>query len=217
MSRFFGLEKRFTRDSLLAEKYKETVNQNIKKGQTTKLTIVTASQTSGITNYIPHQLYATGFSVLSNFHPSRIEISDGWVVNDLNLPFYKMAKDFSHLRDIDLERTSDKGISILIGADMPELHLHRDTRIGDKDQPIGLLTAVGWMLMVGKSKTNLSDSNPSFYFLNRYPEVLDKSIERFRQTESYVVLKRDDPNLMPNADRRAINILNPTRFTLERG
>ena len=119
------------------------------------------------------------FSISSNFHPSRTEISNAWVVDNLNLPSYKMTKDFPHLRDIDLERTSDKGISILIGADTPELHLHRDTRIGDKDQPDGLLTTLGWVLMGGKSKTNLSDSNASFNFLNRDAEMLDKSIERF--------------------------------------
>ena len=54
MSRFFGLEKRFKRDPLLAEKYKETVNQYIEKGHATKLTNDTASQTSDNNTYIPH-------------------------------------------------------------------------------------------------------------------------------------------------------------------
>ena len=40
--------------------------------------------------------------------------------------------------------------------------------------------------------------------------MLDKSIERFWQTVLYGVLKKDDPNLMPKVDRRAINILNST-------
>ena len=39
---------------MLAEKYKETVNQYIEKGHATKLTNGTASQSSDITNYIPH-------------------------------------------------------------------------------------------------------------------------------------------------------------------
>ena len=155
------------------------------------------------------------FSVLSNFHPPRIEISNAWVVDNLNLPSYELTKDFSYLRDIDLERTSDKGISILIGADMPELHLDRDKRIGDRDQPVGLLTTVGWVFMGRNFKTNLSDSNASFNFLNRDSEMLNKSIERFRQTESYGVLKRDDPNLMPKTDRKAINILNSTSTKID--
>ena len=54
MSCFVGLEKRFKKDPLLAEKYKETVNQYIEKGYVTKLTNDTARQTSDIINYIPH-------------------------------------------------------------------------------------------------------------------------------------------------------------------
>ena len=75
-----------------------------------------------------------------------------------------MTIGFPHLRGINLERTSNKGISILIGADMPELHLQRDTRIGDNDQPVGLMTTLGWVLIGGKSKTDLSDGNASFNF-----------------------------------------------------
>ena len=66
---------------------------------------------------------------------------------------------------------------------MPELHLHRDGRIRDKDQSVGLLTMLGWVLMGEKSETNLSNSNTSFNFLNRDTEMFDKSIERFWQTE----------------------------------
>ena len=71
--------------------------------------------------------------------------------------------------------------------DMPELHLHRDRRTGNKDQPVGLLTTLGWVLMGGKSKTNLSDSNASLNFLNRDAKMLSKSIKRFWQMKSYDV------------------------------
>ena len=54
MSGFLGLEKRFKRDQLLVEKYKETINQYIEKDHSTKLKNDTAAQTSDITNYIPH-------------------------------------------------------------------------------------------------------------------------------------------------------------------
>ena len=93
--------------------------------------------------------------------------------------------------------------------------MHRDTSTGDKDQLVGLLTTLDWVLMGGKSKSNLSDRNASFNFLNRDAEMLDKSIERFWQTESYGVLKRDDPNLKPKVDRRTINILNSTSTKID--
>ena len=56
MSHFLGLEKRFKRDQLLVEKYKETINQYTEKDYSTKLTNDTATQTSDITNYIPHHI-----------------------------------------------------------------------------------------------------------------------------------------------------------------
>ena len=40
--------------------------------------------------------------------------------------------------------------------------------------------------------------------------MLDKSIDRFWQTESYGILKRDDPILMPKQDRKAIEVLEST-------
>ena len=61
---------------------------------------------------------------------------------------------------------------------MPKLHLHRDTRIGDKVQPVGLLTTLGQVLKDGKSKTNFTDSNSSFNFLIRDAEMLDTLIAR---------------------------------------
>ena len=66
-----------------------------------------------------------------------------------------------------------------MGADMPELYLYADARIGEKDQPARLLTTLGWLLMGGKFKTNLSHNNASFNFWNRDAEVLDESIDRF--------------------------------------
>ena len=102
------------------------------------------------------------FLVSSNFHSSFIKISNARVVDNLNLPSYTMTRDFPHLQDIDLETTSDKSIPILIGFDMPQLHLYRDTRIGDKDQLVGLLSKLGLVLMGGKSESNLSDSNTLF-------------------------------------------------------
>ena len=209
-------DKTFRANALLDSGSDSTL---ISKTLADKLNLCGGERSLTITNVMSTKLKIksklVNFSVSSNFHPSRIEISNAWVVDNLNLPSYTMTKDFPHLRDIDLERTSDKSISILIGADMPELHLHRDTRIGDKDQPVGLLTTLGWVVMGGKSKTNLSNSNALFNLLNRDAEMLDKSIERFWQTESYGVLKKDDPNLMPKVDRRAINILNSTSSKID--
>ena len=57
MSHFLGLEKRFKRAPMLAQKYVETVNQYIENNREKKLKNDTASQTSDINNYISHYAY----------------------------------------------------------------------------------------------------------------------------------------------------------------
>ena len=55
-----------------------------------------------------------------------------------------------------------------------------------------------------------NNSKISTKFFKRELETLDKSIERFWQTESYEILKRDDPIKMPKQDRKAIEVLEST-------
>ena len=53
---FPWFRKRLKKDPLLAQKYKKTVNQYIKKNHVTKLENDTANRTSDITKHkIPHQ------------------------------------------------------------------------------------------------------------------------------------------------------------------
>ena len=95
-----------------------------------------------------------------------------------------MKNDSAHLKDIKLEQLHDKNISILIGADEPHLNLYTESRIGNTNEPVAL-TTLGWVLMGGKySNSKIST------FLKRESEMLDKSTERFWQTESYGILKR---------------------------
>ena len=107
-----------------------------------------------------------------------------------------MKKDFSHLKDIKLEQLNDTNISILIGADELKLHLYTESRIGNKNEPVALFTTPSWMLMGGK----FSNSKISTNVFKRESEMLDKSIECFWQTESYGILKKDDPILILKQD-----------------
>ena len=83
-----------------------------------------------------------------------------------------MKNDFAHLKDIKLEQLHDKNISILIGADEPDLHLYTENRIGNTNEPVALLTTLGWVLMGGKSNNSKISTN----FLKRESEMLDKSM-----------------------------------------
>ena len=86
-------------------------------------------------------------SKLLNFHifyplqPSKIPISNAWVVENLDLLLrFKInkntiKKEWRHLQNLPIEVDNSKEISILIGADFPHLHLSRNTRIGKETEP----------------------------------------------------------------------------------
>ena len=74
------------------------------------------------------------FSLPSKHHPNQLEVKNAWVVDTLNLPRQKVAQNYikkrwPHLKDVPLQ-TSDKKISVLIGADLP-LHISYDVRVGE--------------------------------------------------------------------------------------
>ena len=101
------------------------------------------------------------FYLSSKHHPNQLEVKNAWVDNTLNLPRQKVGpndikKRWPHL--IPLE-TSDKEISVLIRANLPQLHISFDIRVRENDHPVGMLTKLGWVLLGGKAdkgKTNVT-------------------------------------------------------------
>ena len=77
-------------------------------------------------------------SLSSKFHPMWIKFENVWVVDELNLITYKLKqnfhKDLEHLKDIDSDVNSTN-VSLLIGADMTDLHLPNQIRKGNKNEP----------------------------------------------------------------------------------
>ena len=75
---------------------------------------------------------------ISNMHPNPIKVSYSWVVPHLDLLKSKILHNihnWSHLRDIRIP-INNYGVTVLIGAVMPQLHLQGDTRTGETDDPI---------------------------------------------------------------------------------
>ena len=74
--------------------------------------------------------------------------------------------DFSNI-DVDCD------ISILIGADKPVLHLYRDIRVGNENEPVALKTKLGWVILGGRQNNNKypSDDDP-FCLAKRQSDVL---------------------------------------------
>ena len=85
-------------------------------------------------------------------NPNLVKASHSWVVPHLDLPKSKILHnihDWPHLRGIKIP-TNNYDVTVLIGADMPQLHLQEDTRIGKTNDPIAVKTS--WVLMGGKNQ-----------------------------------------------------------------
>ena len=152
------------------------------------------------------------FSLFSKKHPEEVNVNNAWVVENLNLPKYQINKknlqnDFSYLKDIDFDIPINKEISVLIGADLPELHISNEVRRGGHNQPIAISTKLGWVLMGGKSSYQAKiNSN----FLNIDSCTLENFVEQFWQIESYGTVNKNDPSLLPRNEKKALQILEST-------
>ena len=116
-----------------------------------------------------------------------------------------IKKRWPHLKDIPLE-TSDKEISVLLGADLPQLHISYDVRVGENDHPVGMLTKLGWVLLGGKAdkgKTNVTLNHVKTH-------GLQKLVQKFWKIESYATLPKNDIKLLPKKDAHAMKILQTT-------
>ena len=76
----------------------------------------------------------------------RIKFENVWVVNELNLMPYKINQNFHKKFDHFniLFDTSSSDVSLLIGADMSELHLPNEIRKGNKSEPVGVKLGI-WL------------------------------------------------------------------------
>ena len=83
----------------------------------------------------------------------KINLKSTWIVENLNLPSNKIdnteiRNKWLHLKDVNLDFSNTRDISILTGADMPTLHIGQEIRIGKPNEPIAIKTILGWVLMV---------------------------------------------------------------------
>ena len=84
------------------------------------------------------------FQISSPSHPSKILILSAWVVENLDLPRFKINsnttinKQWNHLQDIQIEVDNFQEISILMSADYSHLHISQDVRIGNDSEPIAI-------------------------------------------------------------------------------
>ena len=173
------------------------------KGKQRKLNITSAISTSvSVTSKLVE------FSICSSHNPDQIEVKNAWVIDSLNLPLQcisnaEIQRKWSHLRDVPID-VSNTDISNLIGADLPHLHICHDVISGNQNEPIAMLTKLGWVLLGGNNKTEIS--------LNHITSDrnLENLVERFWDIECYGTVNKGDPKVLPKSDKRAVDILAKT-------
>ena len=98
------------------------------------------------------------FSLSLKLCSNQLKIKNVCASDTLNLPQQKVAQNDIKKRWSPLE-TSDNETSPVIGADLPQLPLYYDVVVGEKDQSVGMLTKLEWVLLDGeaeKGQTNVT-------------------------------------------------------------
>ena len=93
------------------------------------------------------------FNLPSPSHPQYITITNAWVVEELDIPtprfsLHHLSSQYPHLSNVPFTPLTEK-ISILIGADMPELHLHSNCKLGRPSEPVAIETKLGCVIFGG--------------------------------------------------------------------
>ena len=88
----------------------------------------------------------------------------------------------SHLKDITLRQIENAAVTILIGADTPEMFSVRSVRTGQRGQLIAIETPLGWSLLGPSLSTSIATSCFVGH-ANVKDEALHKQIQSLRETD----------------------------------
>ena len=79
------------------------------------------------------------FTISSNHHSQKIQITKAWSISNLSIPHtsystQELQKRYQHLQGIDIPSISSSDITVLIGADMPQLLIHEEYKAGKENE-----------------------------------------------------------------------------------
>ena len=112
--------------------------------------------------------------------------------------------DWPYLRDTNI-LTNNYVVTVLISADMSQLHLQEDTRIGKTNDPIAVKTTLGWVLMSGKNSVNKINTDR---LVSNENINLDQQLGKCWTIESYGTHSIESSKVMFNKEeRRAVYVL----------
>ena len=97
-------------------------------------------------------------SVSSSLHPEKISVDNAFVVPNLNVRYHKIdinkiRSSFPSFKDIELPKLNNSDVTILIGADFPKLHIHKDFKYISEEDSYAVKTELAWVLLGGKKSS----------------------------------------------------------------
>ena len=144
---------------------------------------------------------------VANPESRRVTIQDAKVVEKLNIKVTR-PKDlprWTHLRGLDIPKVDDEEVTLLIGANVPVVQVHEESRIGTAGEPYAVRTILGWAIF-GPVKGTQQSKKVNVSFLRYVDETLDRRINQFLALDN-AGTTRSDKKEMSIEDRRALKIM----------
>lgn len=185
----------------------------IRKDIAEKLNLSGVKTTMNLSNVVSKTKKVSSEIVSFNILPeiencNYFTIDHAIVMNTLNIPHNKIdnvvKNNYKHLHDISFPTLYQSDVTVLIGADHPELHLHQEFKTGNPGDPVAVKTKLGWMLMGGKRKENNINCN------HLSKNSISENLERFWEIDTYGTLPKLNKNILPPDQKRALEILENT-------
>ncbi|KAL9975992.1 hypothetical protein ACROYT_G013221 [Oculina patagonica] len=140
----------------------------------------------------------------------RIQIHDVKVVENLNVSSSR-PQDLSkweHLNGIAMPEIDEEEVTLLIGANVPEVQIHEEVRVGRAGEPYAVRTLLGWSILGPlNSSIGITSDKVNVNFLKYGSQMLDQQMNHFLGFENIECISSSKKG-MSVEDRESLHKLN---------
>ena len=177
-----------------------------------KMALVTANAVTIHTEKVDN-LTIQGLFEASAFQLQETLVMDEVVDVSASIPTNDLAKSYQHLQNLSFPELKEKKVELLLGSDLHQAYLLKDTRIGKPGQPTGMHAALGWTIY-GKDHGNQEVHDIPRVVVNFLHEAtsVKESCEEVLNVmaQDFSDLHLPQVSCMSVEDKRALNIMKQT-------
>ena len=149
---------------------------------------------------------------LENPEHRKLRIEDIRIVERLNVKPFKPSdlSRWPHLFGISIPEIDEDEVTVLIGANIPEVQVHEESRTGRIGEPYAVRTILGWAILgpVGL-KENDGCGRTNVHFMKYREEHLEQQLQQLLDLDNTGIGDSGSKAMSQN-DRQALTILNKT-------